>query len=167
MNITSWDDFKNIFGVDASAMDVTITVPHGAQIEKLKAKTGLGDVFVSDLEVVGKLEAETGLGDMECYEIRAYDEVDLETGLGDVTLSVTEAYSGVEFDAKTGMGTVEAQVEGYEKDWDYEAKTGMGAVAVNGDSRGAKVERKSTGDYKLELESGMGDINLYFQDDRW
>lgn len=167
VNITSWDDFKNIFGVDASAMDVTITVPHGAQIEKLKAKTGLGDVFVSDLEVVGKLEAETGLGDVEYYEIRAYDEVNLETGLGDVTLSVTEAYSGVEFDAKTGMGTVEAQVEGYEKDWDYEAKTGMGAVAVNGDSRGAKVERKSTGDYKLELESGMGDINLYFQDDRW
>lgn len=166
-NITSWDDFKNIFGIDASAMDVTITVPDGAQIEKLKAKTGLGDVFVSGLEVVGKLEAETGLGDIECYEVRAHDEVDLESGMGDVSLGVSEAYSGVEFDAKTGMGTVEVQVEGYEKDWDYEAKTGMGTVIVNGDSRGAKVERKGKGDYKLELESGMGDINLYFKDDRW
>ena len=166
-NITSWDDFKNIFGIDASAMDVIITVPDGAQIEKLKAKTGLGDVFVSGLEVVGKLEAETGLGDIECYEVRAHDEVDLESGMGDVSLGVSEAYSGVEFDAKTGMGTVEVQVEGYEKDWDYEAKTGMGTVIVNGDSRGAKVERKGKGDYKLELESGMGDINLYFKDDRW
>ncbi len=167
VNITNWDDFKNIFGINASAMDVVITVPDGAQIEKLKVKTGLGDVFVSSLEVVGKLEAETGLGDIECYEVRAHDEVDLESGMGDVSLGVSEAYSGVEFDAKTGMGTVEAQVEGYEKDWDYEAKTGMGAVIVNEDSRGAKVERKGKGDYKLELETGMGDINLYFQDDRW
>ncbi|MCI8762454.1 MAG: DUF4097 family beta strand repeat protein [Oscillospiraceae bacterium] len=167
VNITSWDDFKNIFGIDASAMDVIITVPDGAQIEKLKAKTGLGDVFASGLEVVGKLEAETGLGDIECYEVRAHDEVDLESGMGDVSLGVSEAYSGVEFDAKTGMGTVEVQVDGYEKDWDYEAKTGMGTVIVNGDSRGTKVERKGKGDYKLEAESGMGDVQLYFRDDRW
>ena len=167
VNITSWDDFKNIFGIDASAMDVIITVPDGAQIEKLKAKTGLGDVFASGLEVVGKLEAETGLGDIECYEVRAHDEVDLESGMGDVSLGVSEAYSGVEFDAKTGMGTVEVQVDGYEKDWDYEAKTGMGTVIVNGDSRGAKVERKGKGDYKLEAESGLGDVQLYFRDDRW
>ncbi len=167
VNITSWDDFKNIFGIDASAMDVIITVPDGAQIEKLKAKTGLGDVFASGLEVVGKLEAETGLGDIECYEVRAHDEVDLESGMGDVSLGVSEAYSGVEFDAKTGMGTVEVQVDGYEKDWDYEAKTGMGTVIVNGDSRGTKVERKGKGDYKLEAESGLGDVQLYFRDDRW
>lgn len=162
VNITNWDDFKNIFGINASAMDVVITVPDGAQIEKLKVKTGLGDVFVSSLEVVGKLEAETGLGDIECYEVRAHDEVDLESGMGDVSLGVSEAYSGVEFDAKTGMGTVEAQVEGYEKDWDYEAKTGMGAVIVNEDSRGAKVERKGKGDYKLELETGMGGYQPVF-----
>ena len=95
------------------------------------------------------------------------DEVDLESGMGDVTLSVSEPYTGAEFDVKTGMGTIETQIDCLEKDWDYEAKTSMGNVTVNGDSRGAKVERKGKGDYKLELESGMGDINLYFQDDRW
>ena len=167
VEINSWDDFKNAFGVNASAMDVTITIPDGAQLNKLKAKIGLGDVFISGLEMEGKLEAETGLGDVECYEIRAHDEVDLESGMGDVTLSVSEPYSGAEFDVKTGMGTIETQIDCLEKDWDYEAKTGMGNVTVNGDSRGAKVERKGKGDYKLELESGMGDINLYFQDDRW
>ena len=167
VQINSWDDFKNTFGVNASAMNVTITIPDGAQLNKLKAKIGLGDVFISGLEMEGKLEAETGLGDVECYEIRAHDEVDLESGMGDVTLSVSEPYSGAEFDVKTGMGTIETQIDCLEKDWDYEAKTGMGNVTVNGDSRGAKVERKGKGDYKLELESGMGDINLYFQDDRW
>ena len=167
VEINSWDDFKNTFGINASAMDVTITIPDGAQLNKLKAKIGLGDVFISGLEMEGKLEAETGLGDVECYEIRAHDEVDLESGMGDVTLSVSEPYSSAKFDLKTGMGTIETQIDGLEKDWDYEAKTGMGSVTVNGDSRGSKVERKSKGGYKLELETGMGDINLYFQDDRW
>lgn len=166
VQINSWEDFKNTFGINASAMNVTITVPE-TSVEKLKVKTGLGDVHVSGLEVLGTLKAETGLGDIECYEVRAHDEVDLESGMGDVTLAVEEAYSGTKFDLKTGMGTVEAQINSLEKDWDYEAKTGMGNVTVNGDSRGSKVERKSAGDYKLELESGMGDINLYFQDDRW
>ncbi len=166
VEINSWDDFKNIFGVNASAMDVTITVPDGA-LNKLKVKTGLGDVFLSQLYMEKKLEAETGLGDVECYEVRSWDEVDLKSGLGDVTLSVSEPYTGAEFDAKTGMGTVEAQIDCFEKDWDYEAKTGMGTVTVNGDSRGTKAEGKGTGDYQLKLESGMGDINLYFQDDRW
>ena len=165
-NIRSWDDFKNIFGIDASAMDVIITVPDGAQIEKLKAKTGLGDVFVSGLDVDKELEAKTGMGDIECYEVEAHDEVKLETGMGDVTLGVETPYSGAEYDLKTGMGSIEAQLNAVEADWDYEAKTGMGTVSVNGDSRGTKAERKG-GSYELEAETGMGDINLYFQDDRW
>lgn len=167
VQINSWDDFKNTFGVNASAMNVTITIPDGAQLNKLKAKIGLGDVFISGLEMEGKLEAETGLGGVECYEIRAHDEVDLESGMGDVTLSVSEPYTGAEFDLKTGMGTIETQIDCFEKDWDYEAKTGMGTVSVNGDSRGTKVERKSKGDYKLELETGMGDVKLSFKDNRW
>lgn len=166
VQINSWDEFKNTFGINASAMNVTITVPDGVPLNKIKAKISLGDVFFSGLNMEGKLEAETGLGDVECYEVRAHDEVDLESGMGDVTLSVSEHYTGAEFDVKTGMGTIETQIDGSEKDWDYEAKTGMGAVTVNGDSRGTKVERKGTGDYKLEAESGMGDINLYFQNDR-
>ena len=138
VQINSWEDFKNTFGINASAMNVTITVPE-TSVEKLKVKTGLGDVHVSGLEVLGTLKAETGLGDIECYEVRAHDEVDLESGMGDVTLAVEEAYSGTKFDLKTGMGTVEAQINSLEKYWDYEAKTGMGNVTVNCDSRGSKV----------------------------
>ncbi len=167
VEINNWDDFKNIFGVNASAMDVAITIPEGAMLNKLQVKTGLGGVFLSGLDVEKTLEAKTGMGDVECYEIRAYDDVKLESGMGDVTLAVTEPYSGTEFDLKTGMGTIEAQIDGLEKDWDYEAKTGMGTVTLNGDSRGTKVERKGTGDYKLNAETGMGDINLYFQDGKW
>lgn len=167
VEINNWDDFKNVFGVNASAMDVIITIPDGVALNKLKAKIGLGDVFISGLDMEKTLEAETGMGDVECYEIRAHDDVKLESGMGDVTLSVSEPYSGVEFNLKTGMGAIEAQIDGLEQDWDYGAKTGMGDVTVNGDSRGAGVERKGKGGYKLDAETGMGDVNLYFQDDRW
>ena len=168
VQISSWNEFKNTFGINADAMDVVITVPEGAVMDELKIKTGMGDVFLAHLEMANKLEAETGLGDVECYEIRSWDEVELETGMGDVKLGVQEAYSGVEYDLKTGMGDVEANLNSVEQDWDYEAKTGMGTVSVNGESRGSgKVERKSTGGYKLEAESGMGDVKLFFQDDRW
>lgn len=168
VQINSWDDFKNMFGVNASAMDVIITVPEtGEMVNKIKAKTGLGDVFLSSLYVSEQVTAETGLGDVECYNVRAYDEVDLESGMGDVTLGVDEVFAGAKFDLKTGMGNVEASIDFQEKSWDYEAKTGMGAVTVNGDSRGTKAQRKGDGSYELEAESGMGDINLYFQDDRW
>lgn len=165
VNITSWDDFKNMFGVNASAMDVSITVPEGWVMEKVNVKTGLGDVFISCLDAK-KAEAETGLGDVECYEVGAWDEVKLETGMGDVTLGVEEPFDGAKYDLKTGMGTIEAQLNAVQADWDYEAKTGMGTVTVNGDSRGTKAERKG-GSYELEAETGMGDINLYFQEDRW
>lgn len=168
VQINSWDDFKNMFGVNASAMDVIITVPEtGEMVNKIKAKTGLGDVFLSSLYVSEQVTAETGLGDVECYNVRAYDEVDLESGMGDVTLGVDEVFAGAKFDLKTGMGNVEASIDFQEKNWDYEAKTGMGAVTVNGDGRGTKAQRKGDGSYELEAESGMGDINLYFQDDRW
>lgn len=168
VQINSWDDFKNMFGVNASAMDVIITVPEtGEMVNKIKAKTGLGDVFLSSLYVSEQVTAETGLGDVECYNVRAYDEVDLESGMGDVTLGVDEVFAGAKFDLKTGMGNVEASIDFQEKSWDYEAKTGMGAVTVNGDGRGTKAQRKGDGSYELEAESGMGDINLYFQDDRW
>ena len=164
VEINNWDDFKNIFGVNASAMDVIITVPEGTALHKLKAKTGLGDVFLSGLELEQKLEAETGLGGVECYEIRAHDDVTLESGMGDVTLGVSEPYSGVKFSLKSGMGTVEATVDCRETDWKYQAKTGMGTVTVNGDSRGSKAERKGDAPYELEAETGMGDVNLFFYD---
>lgn len=170
VNITSWEDFKNVFGINASAMDVVITVPDGEVLNELQAKTGLGDVYFSGLCMEGKLEAGTGAGDVECYDVETWDEVDLKSGLGDVILSATEFYSGAEFDLKTGTGTVEAFLasgrDSVEEMWDYEAKTGMGTVTVDGSERGTKVNHKGTGDYKLEAKSGLGDVRLCFKDNK-
>ena len=40
-------------------------------------------------------------------------------------------------------------------------------MTVNGVSRGSKAEQKGKYACKLEAESGMGDVDVYFYDDRW
>ena len=43
----------------------------------------------------------------------------------------------------------------------------MGKVTINGSGRGTKAESKGGRAYKLEAESGMGDVNVFFYEDRW
>ena len=163
IEVNNWSDFKRIFGV--GAMNIAVTVPDG-ELEKVKLKTDLGDIILSDLSVAVKIEAETSMGNVEGYEVRTAGKIDLESSMGNVTLSVDEPYGGMEIELETSMGNVEAQMGSVESMWDYEAKTSMGNVTVNDVDRGTKVQRKG-GDYKLEAKSDMGDVDVYFEDDRW
>ena len=163
--VNDWDDLKNLFGVNQRAMNVTITVPEGAPLDKVSVKTGLGDVLMWGV-FTQKMEAETGLGNINCFDCQQVKKLDLETGMGDVVLSLDEPYSGVDIDLESGMGNVEANLGGSERDWEYEIKTSMGTVTVNGAGRSDRgMEQKGNYPYKLEAESGMGDVNVYFQDD--
>lgn len=184
VEINNWDDFKNIFGVNASAMDVGITVPEQFMLTKVEIKTDLGDVFLSDLDVEKKLKAETSLGDVECYTLRAYDSVELKSGLGDVdcyglraqkkaelktgagdvALGLDELLDGLDIEVKTGAGQIDASLNCPERDCRYEAKSGLGTVTVDGVAQGSKATRGGSTPYKLELSSGTGDISLSFQD---
>lgn len=166
VEVNSWDDFWNLFGANTQAADVTITVPQGTLLEKVEAKTGLGNVYLSGL-YVKKTEAKTGMGNMECYELRAQKKLELKTGTGNVTLGLNELYDGVDIDAKTGMGQIEAILDCPEQDCRYEVKTGTGIVTVSGQARGTKAERGGSGPYKLELSSGTGDIHLAFDHITW
>lgn len=184
VEINNWDDVKNIFGVNATAMDVVITVPEQFMLTKVEIKTDLGDVFLSDLDVEKKLKAETSLGDVECYTLRAYDGVELKSGLGDVecyglraqknaelktgagdvALGLDELLDGLDIEVKTGAGQINASLNCPERDCRYEAKSGLGTVTVDGVARGSKAARGGSAPYKLELSSGAGDISLSFQD---
>ena len=163
VEINSWDDFGNLFGGRSEAARVDITVPAGTLLETLEFKTGLGDVFLSGLEV-NKIESKTGLGDVECFELQARKKLTLKSGMGDVNLGLEELWDGVAIELKTGMGNVEASLDCPERDCRYEVKTGMGNILINGQSRGTKAVRDGSAPYKLEIDNGMGDIKLYFQE---
>lgn len=164
VEINNWGDMKDglkeLFA-NQRALDVTITVPETALLEKIAVKTGLGNVSLYDVSA-GKVTAETGMGDVECYNFRQVKKLNLETGMGNVALYMDEPESGVDIDLESGMGHVEASLGCAEWDCAYELESGMGTVTVNGDSRGSKAERKGNTSYKLDAESGMGDVTVYF-----
>ena len=114
-----------------------------------------------------KVELSTGMGNVECYEPREVKKLDLESGMGDVTLGMGELWEGLDIDLETGMGNVEANMGCFESECEYELESGLGNVTVNGVSRGSKVEQKGKYSCKLEAESGMGDVDVFFYDDRW
>ena len=153
------------FGGLTGDLDVNITVPNGMVMEKVNAKTELGDVFLSDVYVAEKLEAKTALGDVECYDVRALEKLTLKSNLGDVTLGMEELYSGVDIDLETDLGQVEATLGCSELDCEYELECSLGTVTVNGWDRGDKAERKGSYLYKLDAESDLGDVNVYFTQD--
>ncbi|MDE6955381.1 MAG: DUF4097 family beta strand repeat-containing protein [Oscillospiraceae bacterium] len=163
VEVSSWEDFWDLFGGRSEAARVDITVPAGTLLETLEFKTGLGDVFLSGLEV-NKIESKTGLGDVECFELQARKKLTLKSGMGDVNLGLEELWDGVAIELKTGMGNVEASLDCPERACRYEVKTGMGNILINGQSRGTKAVRDGSAPYKLEIDNGMGDINLYFQE---
>ena len=147
--------------------DVTITVPQGFELDQITARTKMGDVYLGQLLVAGKVEVYTKMGDVECYEVCTANKIDLKTSMGDVSFGTDDFFGGEEIDLKTNMGNVEAQMGCLARECDYEAKTSMGSVTINGGSCGTKIQHKGDGTYKLEAESDMGDVNVYFYDDRW
>ena len=140
---------------------VTVTVPENVVLNKIRVKTGLGDVLLYGLNAE-TVTAETGLGDVECYEVRNVRKLDLNTGMGDVNLGLEEARSGLDIHLESGMGNIEATLCGAETDYSYTLESGMGHVTVNGASRGSEAERRNSAPYRLNAESGMGDVSVYF-----
>ena len=162
--VNSWDDLKKMFSADWLAVDVIITVPYEAVLDKISVKTGLGDVLLWGVNAE-TVTAETGMGDVECYEARSVRRLGLSTGMGDVDLMLEEALDGLSIGLKTGMGNIEAKLCGSEKDYSYELESGMGTVTVNGGYWNSKVERRGNQPYQLDASSGMGDVNVYFMFD--
>ena len=152
--------------IDGDAVTVGITVPDGAELDKIGVKTDMGCVYVASV-AAGKITAESDMGDIECYSEHKVKKLDLKTDMGDVVLGIEELESGADIDLETSMGQVEANLGCYERDCAYEIRTDMGNVSVNGMSRGSKAEQKGNMPYKLDIEDDMGDVNVYFQDDRW
>lgn len=162
VEIDDWKDIKNLFSGMGSTLDVVVTVPEGVGLEKVSAKTDLGNIFLANLDVVKKVEAETSMGKVECYEMRTAKKLDLKTSMGDVVLGIGELHSGMELDLETSMGNVKVDLGCYERECSYEIETDMGTVTVNGRDCGRKAEQKGELPFKLDAESDMGDVDVCF-----
>lgn len=161
VQVNSWDDLKNLFGVSQQAVKVIITVPEGLILDRISVNVGLGDVLLWGVNAK-TVTAETGLGNVECYNALEVRCVELATGKGDVGLILEEALNGLDIRLESGMGNVEATLCGAEKDYSYELESGLSLVSVNGAVLGAKAERRGGAPYRLDAASGTGSVNVHF-----
>ena len=161
VQVNSWDDLKNIFGVGRGAVEVTITVPKGTVLDGISVNVGVGDVLLHGVNAK-IVTAETGLGNVECYNACSVRWMELNAGKGDVALILDEALDGLTVRLESGVGNVEATLCGAEEDYSYELESGLSLVTVNGVARGSSAERKGSAPCRLYAESGTGSVNVYF-----
>ena len=83
VEVSSWEDFWDLFGGRSEAARVDITVPAGTLLETLELRTDLGNVSLSGLEAK-KIEGKTSMGNVECYELQARKRLTLKTAMGNV-----------------------------------------------------------------------------------
>ena len=154
-------------GGTSRRVDVIITVPDAAGLQKLEAKTDVGNIFLGSLEVAKSLEAKTDVGNVEGYGPRTAKKITLKSDVGDVTVGMEEPRRGTELELKANVGDVEANLDCLERDVSYELACGVGTVCVNGVDQGDRSERENDGVFHLDAKSDVGDVNVFFQDDRW
>ena len=157
------DGLGDLVNGGQKGVDVVITVPEGEVLQRVTAKTDFGDVRVLDLGVEVKVTAETSMGNVEGYELRMAEKVELKTDMGNVTFGMSdELYEGMDIELKTNLGDVEANMACRETDCEYELETDLGQVSINGVDRGSKAERKGNMLCKLDAESDLGNVAVYF-----
>ena len=157
----SWDNLQELFRVGQWTVDVIITVPQNAVLDKISIKTGLGNVLVYGV-CAETMVAETGLGNVECYEVRNVGWLELNTGLGNVDLILNEFRTGLNIGLKSGTGSVEASLHCQEGDCAYTLESGLSLVSVNSVVRGSSAERKGNALCRLDAASGTGGVSVYF-----
>ena len=171
----SADDDFGLDGLGAlteggTAVNVSITVPYGEPLAKLTVKTGVGNVYLSELYVEDVVSAESETGDMECYEVQAGNKLKLTADVGNIILGIEnlDAYAGMEMELEADVGQVEASLGCWEVECSYEVKADVGTVTVNGRDCGTKAEHKVNDAFcKLDIESDVGDVNVWFYNDQW
>lgn len=162
------DGLGDLFAGGQKGVEVVVTVPTDTVLQKVTAKTDFGDVRLLDLDVEVKVTAKTNMGNVEGYELRTAEKVELKTDMGNVTFGMSdELYAGMSVELKTNLGDVEANMACCEEDCEYELETDLGQVSINGVDRGSKAKQKGSKACKLDAESDLGNVAVYFYDSQW
>lgn len=160
--------------------ELVLTVPEGICWEKVNIDTGLGYVNLGTLEAE-KAELTAELGTIEIEKLLA-DQADIEAEMGSVEvedasigkLDVSTEMGNVELrgslegdaDVEANMGNVMLDLSQNREDFNYEITAGMGSVTLDGaDYSGMSREKKidNGAKWKMELNSSMGSIDIYFE----
>lgn len=169
---------KIFAGVYTDAV-LTVYVPAGTVFDNIKLTTGAGRL------TVGKLSSETlnfefGAGDVSIDSLVAMKSADIEGGAGRITiaggalkdlelemgvgqLNLTSALSG-NCQLDLGVGESNIMLMGDKEDYELDLEKGIGSISIDGKNV-SDYGSSGNGTNKVEINGGVGSINVRFTDD--
>jgi len=125
----------------------------------LKMKLGAGDFQIATLNVNKEARIEGGAGKLTIAGGTIHN-LKLEMGVGQ--LNLTAVLRG-DCDLDFGVGESNITLLGSKNDYDVELEKGIGDITVDG-KRYSEYESKGDSRNSIEMEGGVGSINLYFKE---
>lgn len=174
---------KNIrgsfWGMNNITPEVTIYIPENLSLNEVTIETGVNDTNIEFLKA-DKMKLKIGVGKCKIEEIVAkeanitagagetniakakIEDLQLKGGVGKIVLTskITEKAT-----INCGVGKVEINLIGGLSDYKVKAKTGLGALKVDNQ----KITEKQivgNGDAIIEVEAGVGETEVTFQEER-
>lgn len=124
----------------------------------LEFQLGAGDAYISNLIVESEADMKGGAGKITVADGSIRD-LELEMGVGE--LNLTAALLG-DSDLTFGVGESNLTLLGDEEDYRIEMEKGLGSIAIDGKII-TDSERLGNGQNSIEMQGGVGSINLTFQ----
>ena len=165
-NVRSWKDLKSI--ADPDDGKVIITVPDKV-FDKVTIECGVGNSKISGIKC-RELIFDGGVGNVELNDVTA-DKTSLDAGVGNLS-GYGSSFGKFELDA--GVGNI--NLTGAMNDADINCGVGNVSIHVLGnisnydvDSDDADIHGSGSGSvnsgerYKITVDSGLGDCNIYFE----
>lgn len=171
-------DFINGNNKIGSKSEITIYVPENFEADRVKLDAGAGNINIEFLDTE-KLDINAGAGNINGSKITA-EQVKLDGGVGDIILA------GVNFtdaDIDSGVGNIEIQGSLYgknkidcgvgnltldilqkEDDFNLKLDKGLGSIHINGRKYSNLDWNDSTADNVLDINGGVGNIDINFND---
>lgn len=155
---------------------ITITIPEDKVLDKLSVDTGAGKFTMTDIEI-NEFELDQGAGIIEISNSKL-NTSDIDGGAGEIEIK-NSTLNNLELDAGIGKIKLEAIIIGNSKincgigqidltlletenDYQIKVEKGIGNIKINGENQ-SNSTTYGTGTNKLELEGGIGNINVNFK----
>ena len=174
--LTIVDEEKKNYN-DSDAM-LTLYVPNGTVFDEVDITTGAAKMTVGTLSA-NSLELKLGAGDVRIESLNASSDADIEGGVGQITiasgtlndltlemgmgeLNLTAAVLG-DSDLKFGVGESNVTLIGSKDDYKVDIEKGLGSITVDGKTV-TDYGSCGNGQNHIEIEGGVGAVNLKYQD---
>lgn len=170
------EESTGLFNKNKGNGKIIIEIPEEIELEELKIDTGAGKFEITDI-TAKEFEMNHGAGLLNITNSN-FKESDIDGGAGEINI-LSSTLNNLELDAGIGKINLEAEITGNSKiecgvgeininllgeknNYSISTEKGIGTIKINGENQ-SNSTIYGIGNNKLELEGGIGNINVNFK----